>query len=181
MKNKLEVEDCCKPVIQQTRGRCLECGAQGKTVSPFTISLFLKDPKIYLHPERLPQGKYYMCESKSCPIVYFNSQNGLVFRKDELRVKVWQKEDDPEVPVCYCFYNSVQSIKEELMRNGATDVVARISAAVKAGNCRCEVTNPQGTCCLGNVTKAVKIAEEQKNFGSNTAETISMRLSSQRD
>jgi len=101
-----------------------------------------------------------MCESKTCPTVYFSSQNGTAFKKDELRVKVWQKEDDAEVPVCYCFNNSIRSIQEELRRTGATNVLARISAEVKDGNCRCEVTNPQGTCCLGNVTKAVKIAKD---------------------
>jgi len=133
---------------------------QGKRVSPFTISLFSKDSEIYLHPERLPEGKYYLCESKFCPVVYFNSQNGLAFKKDELRVRVWQKEDDPEVPVCYCFNHSVKSIQEELKQNGFTNVVAKISSEVNAGNCRCEVTNPQGSCCLGNVNKAVKIAEK---------------------
>jgi hypothetical protein len=27
---------------------------------------------------------------------------------------------------------------------------------VKAGNCACEVRNPQGSCCLGNVQATVK-------------------------
>lgn len=155
-----EIDDCCKPVTQKSPGKCPICGNHGKSVSVFTISVFLKDPEMYLQPEKLPQGNYLMCETKSCPVVYFNSNDSLAFKKHELRVKVWQKEDDPEVPACYCFNNSVSSLRGELTRNGTTDVIARISAEVKAGNCRCEVTNPQGSCCLGNVIKAVKIAKE---------------------
>lgn len=160
MNNEPEIDDCCKPIVHQSAGMCPECEVKGKPVSPFTISMFLKDPKLYLHPDRLPEDKYFLCESRSCHIVYFNSQDDIAFRRHELRVKVWQKENDSEVPVCYCFNNSVKSIQGELKQNGTTDVLARISAEVKAGNCRCEVTNPQGSCCLGNVTNAVKMAKE---------------------
>ena len=156
-----EIEDCCRPSVQTNSGRCPACGSRGKPVSALTISVFVKDPELYLHPEKLPQGAYSICEEKSCPVVYFTSNNHLAFQKHELRAKVWQKEDDPEVPACYCFNNSVRTIEEELKRNGSTDVVARISLEVKADNCRCEVTNPQGSCCLGNVIKAVKIAKER--------------------
>jgi len=31
---------------------------------------------------------------------------------------------------------------------------------VKAGRCACEVKNPSGACCLGEVNKAVKDARE---------------------
>jgi len=154
-----EIDECCRPTSPTGDRICPECTEKGKPVLPFTISVFLKDPELYLHPQRLPHGDYYFCEKKSCPIVYFNSNNHVAFKKHELRVKVWQKEDDSEVPACYCFNNSVKSIQEELKTKGTTDVTARISAEVKAGNCRCEVTNPQGTCCLGNVIKAVKIAK----------------------
>lgn len=155
-----ELEDCCKPLAPSGDRRCPECGKVGKRVSPLTISVFVKDPRLYLHAESLLSGEYSLCETKSCDVVYFNSHDGLAFKKNELRAKVWQKEDDPQVPACYCFNNSVKSIREELERNGTTDVTARINSEVRAGNCRCEVTNPQGSCCLGNVVKAVKIARE---------------------
>src|SRR6266481_8503338 len=35
-------------------------------------------------------------------------------------------------------------------------VANRIAAEVKAGNCACEVKNPSGKCCLGDVTQAAK-------------------------
>ncbi|MDE1852845.1 MAG: (2Fe-2S)-binding protein [Thaumarchaeota archaeon] len=163
MKNltTVEVDECCKPQVRVSERRCPECGNRGKPVQDLTVSVFVKNPSIFLHPERLPPGAFSMCETKSCDVVYFNSHEGSAFRKNELRTKVWQKEDDPAVPACYCFNNSVNSIGREIERRGSTDVLARISAEVKAGNCRCEVTNPQGRCCLGNVTKAIRIAKEK--------------------
>jgi hypothetical protein len=155
-----ELEDCCKPAAQVVRKDCPKCGRQGKPVQPLTVSVFVKEPEFYLHPERLNSGRYLMCETRSCDVVYYNSANGASFSKDQLRVKVWQKEDDPSVPACYCFNNSVRSIREEIERKGSTDVLARINAEVRSGNCRCEVTNPQGSCCLGNVARATKIANE---------------------
>jgi hypothetical protein len=151
--------DCCKVNFPTTKGKCPACGAMGKGVSSFTVSLFLKDPTLYLREKSLPPGRYYICETRSCPTVYFTN-SGVQFNKTDIRVKVWQKEDDPMVPACYCFGNSVATIQNEIIQTGNTDVISRIGAEVRAGNCRCEVTNPQGSCCLGNVAKAVKIAKE---------------------
>ena len=160
MTSTLEQEDCCKPAALANGGRCPQCGKQGKPVKSLTVSVFVKDQRFYLHPERLPSERYLMCETKSCDVVYYDPNDDIRFNKDQLRTKVWQKEDDPAVPACYCFNNSVKSIREEVEKKGSTDVLARINAEVRAGNCRCEVTNPQGACCLGNVAKAVKIAKE---------------------
>ena len=35
-------------------------------------------------------------------------------------------------------------------------MIDAIKAEVKAGTCRCEMTNPEGVCCLGDVSKEVK-------------------------
>jgi hypothetical protein len=38
-------------------------------------------------------------------------------------------------------------------------VAERITALVKAERCACEVKNPQGSCCLGNVAAATNAAK----------------------
>lgn len=159
MEADAELDDCCKVNIPQPTkiSACPTCGATGKPVAKLTVSVMAKDPEIYLHPERLPDVKYFLCETKTCPTVYFTA-NGILFNKEQIKVKVWQKEDSPDIPVCYCFHHTVSSISEELKDTGETDVASRVSAEVKAGNCRCEVTNPQGSCCLGNIVKAIKMA-----------------------
>lgn len=43
-----------------------------------------------------------------------------------------------------------------LEANGRSAVVADISAGIKAGPCACDLRNPQGSCCLGNVRGVVE-------------------------
>ena len=49
----------------------------------------------------------------------------------------------------------------ELRESGETNVVERITAEVKAGNCACEVRNPGGKCCLGEVERAVNEMQQR--------------------
>ncbi len=158
------MEDCCIPKNSTRKPeQCPECGKPGRVVKPITVSVMVKDPTFYLHLETLPHDGFFLCETKSCDIVYFNPEYAINFPKSQLRIKVWQKENDPDVLACYCFNNSVSSIQREIVEKGKSDVLSRISTEVKEGNCRCEVTNPQGSCCLGNVAKALKSAQESLN------------------
>jgi hypothetical protein len=47
-----------------------------------------------------------------------------------------------------------------MVEKGSSTAADRITALVKADRCACEVRNPQGTCCLGNVTAAVRIVAD---------------------
>ena len=47
-------------------------------------------------------------------------------------------------------------IRAEIDAKGKSEAVQQITELVKAEKCFCEVTNPQGSCCLGNVSKVVK-------------------------
>lgn len=158
-----DAEDCCKPVVFEGKtSSCLSCGHVGKPIKKITVSTMVKSPEFYLRPESLPACDFYFCETPTCSVVYFSSDNRMLFETSDIRVKVWQKEKNrDDVPACYCFNNSISSIKAEIMKSGKSDVLYRIGKEVKEGNCRCEVTNPQGSCCLGNVAKAVKLAQER--------------------
>jgi hypothetical protein len=58
------------------------------------------------------------------------------------------------------------SIRAELVRTGSSTVVASITAGILAGQCACEIRNPQGNCCLGNVREVVQgIKIELNQFG----------------
>ena len=66
-----------------------------------------------------------------------------------------QAQEDP-IPICYCFGHTVASAREEIARTGHSTVVARITAEIHAGHCACEIKNPAGSCCLGDVSRVVK-------------------------
>lgn len=56
-------------------------------------------------------------------------------------------------------------MRDDIRRNNDTDIQKIITKRVKAGECRCEETNPSGGCCLGEVAKAKKLAKALKDQG----------------
>ena len=101
---------------------------------------------------------YVFCETPTCPVVYY-SADGVRVLKQQLRVRVGIKETDDPIPACYCFGVTERMIHEEIEQTGRSTASARIRAEVRAGNCRCEVENPSGRCCLGEVIQAEKQAD----------------------
>ncbi len=147
--------DCCKSPLQRERADlavCKECGLKGRAVQRITPeSLLLEDRKARLGP-----SQYYYCASATCGVVYFSNEDDIYFQKTDLRVRVGQKETEDPILVCYCFGHTRASVWEEIENTGASTVEADIKEKVRAGLCACEIKNPQGSCCLGNVGKAVK-------------------------
>jgi hypothetical protein len=78
-------------------------------------------------------------------------------RAGSVKVRVGVKVTDPPRPICYCFGHTVESLREEVATTGLSKAVGALQAAVKAGTCRCDVMNPSGRCCLGDVVKALKV------------------------
>ena len=99
------------------------------------------------------------CPDPACDIVYF-AEDGRIYSKADLRVPVWQKEPPGARTVCYCFGENESDIRAEVEINGRSDAVERVRAHIKAGRCACEVRNPRGACCLGDVGAAVKRVSE---------------------
>jgi len=58
--------------------------------------------------------------------------------------------------VCYCFGWTKENIKAELDETGDTTALEDIKAKMKNPGCSCEILNPSGGCCLGDVGKVIK-------------------------
>src|SRR5262245_59399713 len=105
----------------------------------------------------LRDGPYLFCRTADCPVIYFSADGEQSFSKTQIRVPVHQKEpDDENVPVCYCFRHSPATIQAELLATGRSIVIEEINTGINTGQCACEIRNPQGSCCLGNVHAVVK-------------------------
>jgi hypothetical protein len=97
------------------------------------------------------------CATPRCSVVYFDAEAGVQFTEIDLIEPVHAKRPGhPDVPVCYCFGATPRSIAEEIRRTGASSASREIAAEVKAGHCACEVRNPKGSCCLGDVARIEK-------------------------
>ena len=98
------------------------------------------------------------CRTPTCDVLYYGA-DGRMVEKDKARVRVGVKETDDPVALCYCFNFSRADVRREVAETGSCGIPARITTEVRAGRCACEVKNPSGACCLGEVNQVVKIVE----------------------
>lgn len=141
-----------QPTAAQVQ-HCPVCGKKGKQVGMETVKALLA---VSLH-EIQPDSTYRFCATPGCPIVYFANDGEQRFTEAQLRERVYQKHlDDADVFVCYCFHHTPGSISAEFLATGQSTVVATVTQGTKLHHCACELRNPQGSCCLGNVGAAVK-------------------------
>jgi hypothetical protein len=110
---------------------------------------------------RLSDEPYFFDRTPSCDVVYFSNEAQSYFHKDALTVRVGLKETESPIALCYCFGHTAESVREEILATGRSSVAGRIAAEVQAGNCSCEVENPSGKCCLGDVNHALEQIQEQ--------------------
>ncbi|MBI3403359.1 MAG: (2Fe-2S)-binding protein [Acidobacteria bacterium] len=108
--------------------------------------------------QRLNNVAHRFCPDSSCAVVYFDAE-GASYVKEDLRVPVWQKEPFGDRTVCSCFGVSEETIRAEIQTTGRSEATDRVRAHIAAGRCACEVRNPRGVCCLGDVAAAVKRVE----------------------
>jgi hypothetical protein len=108
-------------------------------------------------PFGMPNTQYYFCGASDCDVVYFALEvEAPRFCREDLVVRVGTKETADPIQVCYCFGFTRKDIENEISETGRSTVAGRISAEVKTGNCACEVKNPSGKCCLGDVTRTAR-------------------------
>jgi hypothetical protein len=149
------MSDCCSPKGSSSSPAVVACpvnGARSKRVDMLAVKSLVRQL-----PLGMPEAQYYFCEAQDCDVVYFaQDSQAPVFRRADLLVRVGVKETTDPIPVCYCFGFSRRDIEGEIAETGRSTIAERITTEVKAGNCACEVKNPSGKCCLGNVTRETR-------------------------
>jgi hypothetical protein len=145
---------CAGNGLGSTPGRCPQSGSAGPAVDLQTVKALLTEQAL----ARLEPAVYRFCADARCDVVYFSS-TGSHFGTADLRVPVWQKQPSGSRLVCYCFGESEASMRTEIQLTGRSLAVQRIREHITAGRCACDVRNPRGTCCLGDVIAALKSVE----------------------
>ncbi len=148
---------------------CPVSGTRSKQVDLLTVKSLVRHLEF-----AMPATQYYFCASPGCDVVYFPSNpRAPSFSRDDLLVRVGAKEPNEEATVCYCFGISRRHIREEVEATGGSSVAQKIKAEIQAGRCACEVKNPSGKCCLGNVLQAIKKTEGSDLRGEGSRPQIS--------
>ena len=150
------MSDCCSVNPKSSTApavmACPVNGARSKQVNTLTVKSLLRRL-----PLGMPDTQYYFCEAHDCDVVYFAlDSQAPVFRCADLLVRVGAKATADPIPICYCFGFSKKDIEDEIRSTGKSTVAERITEEVEADRCACEVKNPSGKCCLGDVTRAAR-------------------------
>ena len=130
---------------------CAVCQTKGRLVAEQTVKALLTHAAL----RRFEHGVYRFCADTGCAVVYFDDA-GHTFKEEDVTVPVWQKHPPGARLLCYCFGETETDIHVEIARDGQSGAVERVRHHIAAGRCACEVRNPRGSCCLGDVIDAVK-------------------------
>jgi Zinc binding domain len=134
---------------------CPECGKTGKPVQGQTVKAMVS-----VSLRGVQAGKYLFCRTQTCPVVYFSANGEQTFTVDQVRDKVYQKEPEAEdVIICYCFLHTVGDLRAASPEERSA-LVEDINTGINAGQCVCDLRNPQGSCCLGSMRVLIKRLEK---------------------
>jgi len=148
-------ENCClivEKTLAPTRAECPVSRTLSRKVQRRTLEHLLKPDKL----DSLRNVQYYYCKEPTCNVVYFSNENAPFFSTDEAAVKVFVKDQGDDVPVCYCFNWTRARIKQQIRETEKSTAAIEIAREIKAGNCACDIKNPKGECCLGDINLFVK-------------------------
>jgi hypothetical protein len=143
------------PRLSHAVNTCPECGKTGKAVQGQTVKALLS-----VSLRDVPDVQYLFCRTQTCPVVYFSTKGEQIFVVDQVREKVYQKEpENGDVFICYCFRHTVAGLRAASTEERIA-MVDDINTGIDAGQCACDLRNPQGSCCLGNVRAVIKKLEK---------------------
>ncbi len=140
---------------QHTATICPVCHGKGKPVQGQTVKSLLA---VTLRQVR--NVEYLFCRTQTCHVVYFSADGAQTFTVEQIRERVYQKEPDADdVFVCYCFRHTVGEIRTSSPETRIA-ILDDINTGIQSDQCACDLRNPQGSCCLGNVRELIKGLEQ---------------------
>ena len=153
-------DSCCSPsptraqdipLLVRAANECPDCGSRAKSVPGQTVKAMLA-----VSLRQVRDTEYLFCGTHDCPVVYFSADGTQTFTTHDVRERVYQKEPDAdEVFVCYCFRRTIGDARAATLA-AQRAILDDINAGIKSGQCACDLRNPQGTCCLGNVRQVIQ-------------------------
>jgi len=152
------MSSCCPAGDHGASNELALCPVSGTTGSPVeqqTVKALLTVSAL----RRLSATAHRFCPDPACDVVYF-AEDGQAYVRADIRVSVWQKERFGARVICYCFGENEADIGAEIDTRGKSEAEKRVREHIQAGRCACEVRNPRGVCCLGELGAAVKRVAE---------------------
>ena len=116
---------------------CPQCGAVGPEVPRRTVVAVTRTP--------LPrQQTLRLCRTPACELIYY-AEPGAWIEATALSLRPVFKGGDV---VCFCFLHRADADGQL-----CAGVVEAITDRVRARDCSCDLRNPSGKCCLGELRR----------------------------
>lgn len=133
------MNDCCSTRTSQRQEAYPGCNHLGERVRNITVQSMVISGDV-------GNQDYHLCRNPACEVLYFQSCPAKVFLKSDVRVRVWFKENEEPLPICYCSNLTRHQIVEAVRAGNTTiEAVRNTTGANMTGKCLTE--NPTGQCC----------------------------------
>lgn len=134
---------------------CPECSKTGKLIQGQTVKALLA-----VSLREIQDVQYLFCRTQTCQVVYFSTDSEQIFAVEQVRERVYQKEPKLEDTfICYCFRHTVGELRAASLQ-ARMAIMDGINTGINAGQCACDLRNPQGSCCLGNVRQMIGLLDK---------------------
>jgi hypothetical protein len=156
-----ELPSAVVPRSSHVAAACPVCHQKGKPVEGQTVKSMLS-----ITLRNVQNTEYLFCGTATCPVVYFSADGTQTFSREQVRERAYQKEPEADdVWICYCFRHTAGEVRRASV-DESQSILEDINTGIQAGQCACDLRNPQGSCCLGNVRALIKAsADLQRTTG----------------
>lgn len=138
------------------RADCPQSKTSSRKIQRRTVEHLIKPELV----GSISNSQYYYCDDANCTVVYFSQDGSGTFTRSDLQVAVFAKDPGKDVNVCYCYDWTRGRIEEEIEETGTSTVSRVVAEKMKADSCECDIKNPKGTCCLGDINRYVATLQE---------------------
>lgn len=142
--------NCCT-TLDSPSSPCPSCGQTGPVVG---------EAPVRPHRPDASPGPWQHCDTVGCRVVFH--LEGATVTDRHVIARVGAKAAAAPEPVCFCFAHTRDDLEIDLSRHGGTSAIkATIATSVADGLCACEHLNPQGSCCLPSVHRAIRSIQDE--------------------
>ena len=98
---------------------------------------------------------WHVCLSHTCRVAYYATERSISI--DEVLEIVPHKKGSADPKICFCFEYRISHLARSVTGDTSVHpIVQEIRARCREGLGRCETKNPEGRCCLGNITELLR-------------------------
>jgi bacterioferritin-associated ferredoxin len=129
---------------------CPLCKETGQHVKNITVKHLIKQELI----DRIGAEDYFLCMNSICDVAYY-SATGTGFKKRDIKIPLWFKDDAKPKYVCYCSEITEEQVIKAVIEQDMTDMATIRQLYDPGAKCQCHLKNPTGKCCSEVFSRAI--------------------------